>query len=47
MSSYPTYEEWKQNTLRKLKESLGLVLSSYPTYEEWKHLFIKLSAVFS
>ena len=38
MSSYPTYEEWKQ--LRTYKQVPDLDLEgSYPTYEEWKPLF--------
>ena len=32
-SSYPTYEEWKQELYVDIAEKL---LSSYPTYEEWK-----------
>ena len=34
ISSYPTYEEWKQY----IKQNrLFIKRSSYPTYEEWKH----------
>jgi len=33
-SSYPTYEEWKLELLKKNKD--GGIKSSYPTYEEWK-----------
>ena len=32
-SSYPTYEEWKLEDIKKLKE---IEDGSYPTYEEWK-----------
>ncbi len=36
MSSYPTYEEWKQKEKRANKRAKP---SSYPTYEEWKPIY--------
>ena len=43
MSSYPTYEEWKQTN--KSKNTHPSEQSSYPTYEEWKQPFSDFSYV--
>ena len=42
LSSYPTYEEWKQ---LQAQTCLSLFQRSYPTYEEWKQDIHPLSSV--
>jgi len=42
VSSYRTYEEWKQETVFLL---CLLINRSYRTYEEWKHTIYQFSPV--